>query len=110
MEKEIPLFHFESFKPFTTRNIRADGKPVHITSKNQHQLVMRENHVVPHPYNDAVEAKADVREISAAVQDKVRKFPARYRKLREEVKQLTGHEAKPLATRAALTHMGTKEA
>ena len=101
---------FESFKPFTTRNIRADGKEVHVTSRSHLARLCRENHVVPHPYNDAVESKADVREISQAVREKVKKFPARYRKLKEEVKALTGEQVKPIADRAAATNREERRA
>ena len=100
MEKDIPRFQYESFKTFTTRNIRKDGKPVTITSKNQLAQVMRENHVVPHPHNDTVEAKADYREIGHAVKEERAKFPARYRKLKEEVKALGIDQVTPIEAQA----------
>ena len=61
---------------------------------------MRENHVVPHPFNDSVEAKADVRDIGRAVAEDRAKFPARYRKLKEEVKALGIDEVAPVEARA----------
>ena len=108
MDQDAPRIVFDSFKPFTTRNIRKDGKPVHITCKSQWERVMRENHVVPHPFNDSVEAKADVREIGRAVAEDRARFPARYRKLKEEVKALGIEAVDPIAKRAQDTRFETK--
>ena len=110
MHKVPSLPVMKTFQPYITRNIRADGKPVTVTSKGQLQRLMRENHVVPSPLSDTVEGRADPREFHQLMKEERRDFPKKYRKLKENVKTLSAGEAAKLQERAIATQQETRRA
>jgi len=100
LDKKTPTVCFQPFKPFFTRNIRKDGSEVYVRDRAQLRQLMREEHLVFHPYNDSPESKMDPREKQAAEAEARKRFPARYKKLTEDVAVLTKEKTEQVAVKA----------
>lgn len=98
MEKLLSAFCFQRFRPFVTRNIHPEGKPIHITSRSHLERLCRDYRVVPSPLNDTAEGRADPREFLSL---------KRKRPQPPKIQKATVDEFEPIARRAVDTRFGT---
>ena len=105
--KGISLIRFHDFQPFFTRNILPRGQGVFVSDRAQLRGLMRKYHLRESPLNDTPEGRADPREFQVGAREDAKRFPQRYKKLKEKVRAMTDDQARPLAERAQRTKFET---